>query len=313
MSKFPDPIPLPTEVFADRAKRHEQILNAAKLGIKIRLSIILFELIGFIFINSSALFMDAVASLIDVISTGFLIFCIQLARKPPDRDHPFGHGRYEPLGGLLLSLFLCVMGGALLIQQLKESTQEPPTHMIVWWGWLIPLVAVILLETCHRYTIRTAEQEHSPALAADAYHYRIDSVTSLLATLALITAAYWPQWSSTIDHIGAILIALFMIGLGLFAARENFHQLMDKAPEESFFERVKEAAVRVSGVKGTEKIHIQLYGPDAHVDIDVEVDPHLSVELAHKISQKVRIEIQKEWPAVRDVTVHIEPFYANDH
>lgn len=63
----------------------------------------------------------------------------------------------------------------------------------------------------------------------------------------------------------------------------------------------------------TEKTRIQLYGPDAHVDIDIEVDPELSVQKAHKISQEVRIEIQKAWPAVRDVTVHIEPYYPNDH
>ena len=104
-----------------------------------------------------------------------------------------------------------------------------------------------------------------------------------------------------------------MIVMGVYAVRNNLHQLLDRVPDAHFFDTVTKAAKIVPGVLDTEKIRIQLYGPDAHVDIDVEVDPQLSVEKAHEISQKVRVEIQKEWPAVRDVTVHIEPYYPNDH
>lgn len=313
MSKFPEPVPLPPDVYALRDKRHAQLVQSAKWGIKARLSIILFELIGFLYINSSSLFMDIVASLLDILSTLFLILCIQLARKPPDSDHPFGHGRYEPLGGLLLGVSLAAMGAMLFVQQLMGAIQEEHVREIGMWAWIFPGVAVVLLEICYRYMIKTARQENSPALAADAYHYRIDGITSLFATIALLTAAFLPHWSLLIDHIGAILIDLFMIVTGFIATRENFHQLMDKVPNESFFKLVKEAASKVEGVLGTEKVLIQLYGPDAHVDIDVEVDPQLSVDLAHQISQRVRAEIQKTWPAVRDVTVHIEPYYANDH
>jgi len=313
MSKFPETIPLPTDVYETRAKRYEEITDCAKWGIKIRLGIILFEIVGFVFTNSSALFMDVVASMVDVISTVFLIICIQLARRPPDRDHPFGHGRYEPLGGLLLGGLLCVMGTTLLIQQLIGTIQEEHIGNITYWAWIFPTVAVFLLEISYQFVIRTAKEKNSPALAADAYHYRIDGITSLFAAIALVIAAYFPERSLLIDHIGAIVINLLMIVIGLYAASENFHQLMDKVPDQTFFKLVKNAAEKVDGVFGTEKILIQLYGPDAHVDIDVEVDPNLTVYLAHSISQKVRVEIQKAWPAVRDVTVHIEPFYPNDH
>ncbi len=104
-----------------------------------------------------------------------------------------------------------------------------------------------------------------------------------------------------------------MIGMGIYNARENLQQLLDRAPSADCFERVKKAAVNVLGVKDTEKILIQHYGPDAHVNIDIEVDPKLSVEEAHRITQHVRAEIQREWPAVRGVTVHVEPYYPGDH
>lgn len=312
-SKFPSPLALPIDVHYLRIRRNQQILAAAKIGIFFRLFVILFEFVGVILINSSSLFVDAISSLTDIFSSLFLIFCIKFAQRPPDDDHPFGHGRYEPLGGMLLGVLLFVMGFAMLSQQLVGLFQDELPRVINHWAWIYPALAMVVLEIAYRILIHTAQREHSPALIADAIHYRIDSLTSLFATVALLIAAFWPQWGVTIDHLGAILIALFMIGMGIFASRENFHQLTDKIPDSQFFERVKTSALKTNGVMGTEKIRIQQYGPDAHVDIDIEVNPTLSVDKAHKISQQVRIEIQKDWPSVRDVTVHIEPFYPNDH
>ncbi len=313
MAKFPKPLNLPKNVKDTRIKRNQQVSEAVKLGIKFRLFVIVFELVGVFLINSSSLFLDAISSLIDVISSIFLIICIKLAQRPPDHDHPFGHGRYEPMGGLLLGILLIVLGGVMLFQQVLGFFYQEVHRHIHPAAWLFPAIAMVILEIAYRLLILTAKKTQSPALASDAYHYRIDSLTSLFATIALIVAAILPGWSVFIDHMGAIVIALFMIGIGLLAARENFHQLMDKIPEAYFFELVKQAALKAAGVEGTEKIRIQRYGPDAHIDIDIEVNPSLTVDKAHKISQQVRLEIQKAWPAVRDVIVHIEPYYVNDH
>jgi cation diffusion facilitator family transporter len=311
--RFPDPISLPESVVREREQRKRQIINASWWGVGIRFSIILFELIGVYLFASASLLLDAVSSLIDVLSSLSLIFFIRLAEKPPDKDHPFGHGRYEPLIGMLLGLILAIIGASLFMQQLLHLSTEPIALQMDKRAWLIPFFAVILLEIGYRSVMYTAKKQNSPALAADAVHYRIDGITSLLATIALIFAAYVPSWSLAFDHLGAIFIALLMMCLGFYAAKSNFNQLMDRTPDPKFFQKTREAALRVEGVKGTEKIRIQLFGPDAHVDIDIEVDPQLSVEAAHVISQRVRAEIQKDWPAVRDVMVHIEPFYPGDH
>lgn len=304
---------LPPSVVEERQQRRKEVVSAAKRGIMVRVSIILFELLGVLLFGSSALLMDALASCLDIAASILLVVGVYWADSPPDADHPFGHGRYEPLIGLQLGLMLALIGGGMLIEQSFHISLEPQGYAMDPRAWVIPAVAVVLLEICYRVVMRTAKRENSPALAADAVHYRIDGLTSLFAAIALALAAFYPQWSLTIDHMGAIFIALLMILLGIVAAKNNFHQLMDRVPDDAFFEKVRQAAIHVPGVQGTEKIRIQLYGPDAHVDIDVEVDPHSTVELAHSVSQKVRLEIQKAWPAVRDVTVHVEPFYPGDH
>jgi len=313
MSKYPHSLTLPTEVMQLRAKRDQEVVRAASIGIKLRLMIIAFEVVGVVLIQSSALFLDVLATALDVVSSLFLIFCVKLAQRPPDQDHPFGHGRYEPLGGLLLGILFIVTGGIMCANQVLTVIQETPHHFIHPLGWLFPAVTVILLESSYHYIRATAKREKSPALMADAMHYRIDSLNSLLATVALASGAYWPVWGGLTDQIGAFCIALLMMVMGVYATRENMRQLMDHIPDPEFFTLVNQAALKVPGIQGTEKIRIQQYGPDAHVDIDIEVDPELSVDEAHRLSQQVRLEIQKEWPAVRDVTVHIEPYYANDH
>jgi cation diffusion facilitator family transporter len=312
MARFPDPIAIPKQVIDERKERLQQLVSSCLWGVALRGGIITAELIGVFLFNSASLLMDALTSLVDVFSSLLLVVCIRLAARPPDTNHPFGHGRFEPLIGLQLGSFMALVGGGMLVQQgLQLSSQAE--HVINSWAWVIPFCAMILLELCYRFVMRVAKKQQSPALAADAVHYRIDGLTSLCATLALLVAAYFPAISHLIDHIGAICISIMMIGIGLNAAWENTKQLVDAKPSPEFFRKVKNAAKHVKGVLGTEKINIQTYGPDAHVNIDVEVAPYLTVKIAHQISQQVRVEIQKAWPAVRDVTVHIEPFYPNDH
>ena len=311
--KFPDPINLPKYVNEAREDRKIQILKSSSLAILIRSLIVMAELAGFFYFNSHSLLLDAMASAVDICLSFFLIICIRFASKPPDANHPFGHGRFEPLFGLQMGIFLAILGTGMLIQQILQASQGKTYDTISVYAWILPFCAVILLEICYRIVIFASHKHKSPALAADAVHYRIDAITSFFAMIALMGAAYFPPYGELIDHLGAIVIALFMVILGILASRKNLDQLMDKTPDPIYFEKVKNAAKKVKGIRGTEKIRIQQYGPDAHVNIDVEVDPNMKVAEAHDLTQLVRIEIQKEWPAVRDVSVHVEPFYPHDH
>lgn len=312
MEKFPERIELPKEIPQARDQRYRALVRSSLKGILVRGFIASIELLVALAFSSAAIFMDALSTAVDIGSSAVLVLSFKIASRPPDTNHPFGHGRYEPLAGLQLGLFLAILGGGMFFYNTSEIPKTTSASLNPYL-WLVPLFSFLMLEGCYQLIMRTARKENSPALAADALHYRIDSISGVIATLALLIASYIPQYSQIFDHIGAALISIFMIVIGLIAARNNVHQLLDRIPDKNYFERVKEAALRTPGVMGTEKIRMQLSGPDAHVDIDVEVEPNLTVEKAHKISQNVRVEIQKEIPLVRDVIVHIEPYYPNDH
>lgn len=310
---YPSPLVLPDEIYKARKSRSANLLRVAKLGIAVRLSIACFELVGYALFGSMALLLDSFATLADVISSVLLIFSIKLAERPPDENHPFGHGRYEPLAGLQLGIFLTIGGVVMLVPQISAIMGEKTVPTIDSHVWMFALMAVILLEISFHRMKKCAKQEKSEALLAEAYHFRADGCNSLFALIALGVGALFPESSWLCDRIGAIFIALFMCGTGLVAAKKNLNQILDRIPEKELFTKVEMLAKTVEGVRDTEKIRIQLCGPDAHVDIDVEVDPDLSVEKAHEISQRVRFVIQTHWPQVQGVMVHIEPYYENDH
>lgn len=296
-----------------RQIRRSELIASIKRGIIARLLIIGAELLGFLFLSSFALLYDAVASLWDILSSVALIFAISLASRPPDEDHPFGHGRYEPLTGLQLALLMVGLGLFMSYKQVVEIATQPAGEELYAFTWMIPVGAVILLEGCYQWMMRASRKHKSAALAADAVHFRIDAVNSLLAAVALFVGSFFPSWSPFFDHMGAFIISALMIFIGLSAAYKNVHQIIDRVPDKEIFVMIRKAAEEVPGVLGTEKLRVQLTGPDAHIDIDVEVEPNLSVVEAHRISQEVRVAIQEKWPMTRDVIVHIEPYYPDDH
>jgi cation diffusion facilitator family transporter len=191
--------------------------------------------------------------------------------------------------------------------------ETPAAGEVKAFAWCIPAGAAIVLEFSARLVQRSGRRQQSSALIAEGFHYRVDAATSIVAAVGLFTASRLPAYGHLIDLLSAALLAVIMVTLGALAAWENLHQLLDRVPREDHFQRVRESALKVDGVLGVEKVRIQHAGPDAHVDIDIEVDPDMPVSAAHVITQHVRARIQADWPFVREVVVHVEPFYAGDH
>jgi len=313
LEEFPEPLELSDDVTRVRLRRTARLMKVAWVGISVRLFVIAMELIGLWFLGHSVLLVDALASCADVFTSLAILFAIRLAEQPPDEDHPFGHGRYEPLAGFQLGILILIVGTGTFGYQLFAAMRHSQYEVIGWISWMIPLSAALLLEGTCRLVLKMAQQEKSSAMIAEAYHYRTDAITSFLAALGLLIASQIPGYGHLIDHITAMLLAVIMVYLGWIAARENLHELTDKIPDQKYFDQVRASALKVEGVQDVEKVRIQTAGPDAHVNIDIEVNPDETVDQAHLYAQQVRHQIQLDWPTVREVVVHVEPYYEADH
>lgn len=312
MNKFHEKIALSKNVDLSRKSRFQSVTKACYRGIILRSLIILAELLGYAFTKSQALWLDAISTSCDIGFSLFLVFSIKYASRPPDENHPFGHGRFEPVAGLQLSIILVILGGVLGFEQLK-SASFTSNATFPFFTFLIPLSAAVILEACFHYFKSVARKNHSSALLSDAYHFRSDAIGSFVAALALGLGFINSQYAAFLDHMGALVIASIMIITGVRNMFDNLHQLLDKKPSSKYLEAIVESAYKVAGVLGTEKLRVQRYGPDAHVDIDIEVDPLMSVMDAHRIAQEVRASIQETLPEVQDVMVHVEPYFEADH
>jgi cation diffusion facilitator family transporter len=310
---FPAPVPPAEEVLRARRQRLKELTRVTVAGVGVRAAVIVAELVGVAISGSATLFVDAVASIFDAISSLVLLAAMRFAARPPDADHPFGHGRAEPLAGFQLGLLLCGAGVWMGMENLWTVWRAPAHAALPGWLWLIPACATCMLLGTYWLLVRAAARAQSSAVRAEAAHFQVDAATSLLTAAALLAAALWPERSGMLDHLGGAALGLTVALLGGRAAWENLHQILDRVPREEDFARVRTSALQVDGVIDVEKVRIQRAGPDAHVDIDIEVRPEISVAESHVVAQQVRARIQTDWPFVREVVVHVEPFYAGDH
>ena len=310
---YPDPVVPDESVDHARKQRLSDLTRITAYGVAARLLVILAEFLGVMWSGSSVLLVDAVASLFDVVSSLVLLAAIHVAARPPDEEHPFGHGRVEPLAGFQLGLVLCGVGIWMAGNNILELFQTPTIERMPGWLWAIPALATALLGLVAWRIHLVGREAHSTALLSEAVHYQIDMWTSLATAVTLILAAWLPSQVWMLDRSAAVVLALVVCTMGARAAMENFHQLLDRIPDEKEFTRVRNSALIVQGVFDVEKLRIQHAGPDAHVNIDIEVDPLSTVDASHQVAQQVRAQIQTDWPFVREVVVHVEPYYTGDH
>jgi cation diffusion facilitator family transporter len=255
--------------------------------------------------DSTSVFTDGLESASDVLAAGTILLALTLAAKPPDSDHPYGHGRIETLAGLLLGFILFCAGLGISFHSISGvgDVRRPPALFAIW-PLLISIGAKIFLM---RYKYATARRILSAALMADAANDAIDAVSATAALAAVGLTLYSPVRFLHADHYGAFVIGLIIVFTGVRVVRETGMQLMDTMPDPALMKRIREVARSVVGVDGVEKCFARKTGLQYHVDLHLEVDPQMTVRVSHDIAQAVRERIRAELPWVADVLVHVEP------
>jgi cation diffusion facilitator family transporter len=255
--------------------------------------------------HSAAVTADGFESAADVFTSGVVLVGMTLAARPPDQNHPYGHGRVEILTGLLLSFFLF---GAGLIISLHAWTgagqvRLPPAAYAVW----PVLISILVKFGMATYKARAAERFASSALRADAANDGVDIVSGIVALTALLLTLYDPERFPRADHYGAFIVGTIVMATAVRVAYEASMHLMDTMPDDIAMDDIRKAAATVPDVMGVEKCFARKTGLQYHVDLHLEVDPDITVRASHDIAQRVRQRVCELLPWVADVLVHVEP------
>ncbi|HZO57881.1 MAG TPA: cation diffusion facilitator family transporter [Bryobacteraceae bacterium] len=255
--------------------------------------------------NSFALIADAAESLTDVVGSLVILGGLAYSLRPADDNHPYGHGKAEPLAaalvaGGLVGAALGIAYGALVQITSPQSMPEPYT--------LAVLAAVVLVkELMSRYVLRHNLEVGSAAVKTDAWHHRSDAITSALAFVGISIALIGGRGYESADDWAAVAAAVIILYNAAKLLREALSELTDEDARSPVQEKCMRVAMGVDGVASVEKFHVRKMGTSYYVDMHLEVDGSLSVRRGHEIAHAVKDAIRAADARVEDVLVHVEP------
>ncbi len=281
-------------------------LRATLLGMVVNVLLVAGKLAAGILGRSHALVADAVESLADIFSSIVVWRGLVVAEEPADEDHPYGHGKAEPLASATVSTMLLLAAGGIGYNAVRSLIGEP--HQGPRAFTLIVLIGVIVIkETLFRFVNSEAESVESTAVKTDAWHHRSDAITSFAAAIGISVSLIGGPAYAGADDIAAIVAAAIIAFNGATLLRPALNELMDAQPNRELIIQIRREAGTIPGVERVEKCFVRKMGHRYFVDMHIEVDPEMTVQHGHQISHQVKDHIREKFPAVRDVLVHIEP------
>jgi cation diffusion facilitator family transporter len=255
--------------------------------------------------HSFALMADALESLSDVVSSFIVYFGLRLSIKPPDEDHPYGHGKFEPIAATIVSMSLTGAALTIVVVSVREILtphQSPaPYTLIVLAG------AAIIKEWLFHYVNEVGQSIESTAVRADAWHHRSDAITSSLAFVGISIGLVGGKGYETADDWAALGAACILLFNAYRQLRPALAELTDAAPPGDIDSAVRRVASAVPGVAALDKCFVRKMGFDLYVDLHVVVDGDLPVREGHVIAHRVKDAILASDTRIAEVLVHIEP------
>ncbi|HWD19183.1 MAG TPA: cation diffusion facilitator family transporter [Verrucomicrobiae bacterium] len=286
-----------------RTERLQRSLRTTFAGLAVNAALTAGKFAAGFFGGSHALIADAVESSADMLSSIVVWRGVVVANAPADRDHPYGHGKAEPIAAAVVSVMMLLAAIGIIAKSAEQLTH--PRARPEAFTLLVLLGVIVIKEGLFRFVSREAESMQSSAVQADAWHHRSDAITSLAAALGITVALLGGPAGA--DDAGAIIAGCMVAWNGWRMIREAANELMDAAPNTALMANARLAAGQVEGVTAVEKCQARKMGFEYFIDMHVEVDPNITVAAGHEIAHRVKDRVQAAIPHVKDVLVHIEP------
>lgn len=270
-----------------------------------------FKVFAGIIAHSGAMISDAVHSASDVFSSIVVIIGIHLSSKDSDKEHPYGHERLECVAAIILAAILFMTGfsiGADAVRTVVRTFTTDSFEVLPEPGILALIAAVISIvtkEAMFWYTRIYAIRIDSSALMADAWHHRSDALSSVGA---LIGIAFARLGFPIMDPIASLVICIFIVKAAYDVFRDAMTKMVDHACDNEIEEKIRDCALSQGGVLGIDELRTREFGNKIYVDIEISADGSLPLRETHAIAELVHDELEKQFPKVKHVMVHVNPF-----
>mgnify|MGYP003450982639 FL=1 len=285
---------------------HEQTaIKATYFSIIGNTSLALIKGLAGFFGNSYALVADAIESTTDIFASFLVLFGIKYSNRPADENHPYGHGRAEPLITFLVVGFLIT--SATIIAY--ESVQNIGTPHELPKAWTLIVLALIIgwKEYSFQMVMKKSIITNSSSLKADAWHHRSDAITSVAAFIGISIALILGKGYESADDWAALFASFFILYNSYLIFRPALGEIMDEHRYDDLVENIRQESLKVEGIIGTEKCFIRKAGMKYHVDLHAIVDANISVKEGHDLAHKLKDTLRSKILELGHVLIHIEP------
>lgn len=255
--------------------------------------------------NSYALIADAIESTSDIFSSILVLFGLKYASRPADKNHPYGHGKAEPLITFMVVGFL--VASAVVIAYHSIINIQTPHKLPSAYTLIVLAVIIAIKEFFYRHVKRSGEQTGSASLKADAWHHRSDAITSLAAFIGISIALILGDGYEAADDWAALLSSVIILYNSFLIFRPALGEIMDEQLYDALIISIRQYAKEVDGVIDTEKCLIRKTGMKYHVDLHIIVDASITVRQGHIIAHNLKDHLLNQLNQLADVLIHVEP------
>ncbi len=261
--------------------------------------------------GSKALIADAAHSASDVAGSFVVLVGLKAAQLPPDKDHPYGHGKAESIAAIVVSVLLVVVGVEIGISSIKNmyyGVHQAPA----WYALIAIVVSILAKEAMFQYKYRLGKKLSSQALIANAWEHRSDVYSSLAALIGVggaVIGSYWQMpWLYYFDPAAGLLVALLVMKMGYRLGMEAIHNTLDHVLHKEDSEELMQAVQRLKGVITVDDLRAREHGHYVVVDVKISVNPKITVLEGHDIAKSVKQQLMGRFSHVSDVLVHVNPY-----
>ena len=255
--------------------------------------------------NSYALIADAIESTTDIFSSCLVLFGIKYSNRPADKNHPYGHGRAEPLITFLVVGFLITSATIIAYESILNI--KTPHDLPKPFTLFILAAIIVWKEMSYRFVIKKSKETHSSSLKADAWHHRSDAITSISAFIGISIALIFGKGYESADDWAALFSSAFILYNSYLIFRPALGEIMDEHLYDDLLTDIRRVSSTVDGIIETEKCFIRKAGMKYHVDLHAVVNANITVKAGHDLAHLLKDTLRDEIPSLGHVLIHIEP------
>jgi cation diffusion facilitator family transporter len=293
--------------------RTKRIQNVTLIGSFVNFILTIGKIIAGIVGHSSAMIADGIHSLSDFITDVIVIVFIKVSGKEKDKNHHYGHGKFETFATVLISLALLIVGIGILItaagkiiDSLKGEVIEKPGYIALYAA----IVSIIFKEGLFWYTKIEGKHLNSQAMVANAWHHRSDAFSSIGTALGITGAILLGERWRILDPIAGIIVSFFILKVAWDIAKPSIDELLDTSLPEATEKELEEIIAGTEGVENFHNLRTRKIGEIISVEVHIKVDKNMTVELSHEITTVIESEVRNRFGERAHVIVHVEPFRA---